>query len=325
MNLKALARVSSIFFYSLLCGLLVANPFYSPFEEGSLPSEQGLNAQNLQNGTDELDMPLAKPSFVAPVRSSAPNEQLVVGQLNLRTQLGSYLTQIKEQPESTLLWALLLVAFLYGVLHAFGPGHRKTIVFSYYLTRKAPVWEPAVLSLVLSVLHAGTAIILILLLRGLTGSLAGRADAIGVYLEGFSYIFLALTAFFLVIHALKELFKKSHSPVSHSLSRTMILVSGMYPCPGAILILALSNALQVTGIGILAVLAMSVGMSIPILGAAYLAWFGRTGIFLALKNNEAKIGKIASLLELAGYLFLLAFSIWISLPFIRSLLSVRIF
>jgi ABC-type nickel/cobalt efflux system permease component RcnA len=53
-------------------------------------------------------------------------------------------------------------AFLYGILHAPGPGYRKTVIFSLYLARKAPAWEPAGTGSLLAVLYAGTAIVLLI-------------------------------------------------------------------------------------------------------------------------------------------------------------------
>ena len=99
-----------------------------------------------------------------------------------------------------------------------------------------------------------------------------------------------------------------------------ILLTGIYPCPGAILILILSLTLDITGIGIIAVFAMSLGMSIPIIGAGYLAWFGRTGLFHALKNNEKKLGRISAGVELFGYSFLLLFALYMAEPFILSMI-----
>jgi ABC-type nickel/cobalt efflux system permease component RcnA len=64
---------------------------------------------------------------------------------------------------------------------------------------------------------------------------------------------------------------------------------------------------------------MSLGMSIPIIAAGYLAWFGRTGLFGALKKNERKAARIGAAVSLAGYSFLLAFSVYMAEPFIASL------
>lgn len=255
-----------------------------------------------------------------PVRTAATDQDLVAKQADLRESLGNYFYSWKESRSPGLLWGILGVAFLYGILHALGPGHRKTVIFSLFLARKAPSWEPAGTGFLLAILHAGAAVVLLLILRGVSGAISGKADNITVYMEGFAYVLLIAVALYLVAGAIKELVRGTDGTKKDAMSLGTILLTGIYPCPGAILVLVLSLTLNITGIGILAVFAMSLGMSIPIIAAGYLAWFGRTGLFLALKSNEAKLGKISAGVELFGYSVLLLFAVYMAEPFILSLI-----
>lgn len=255
----------------------------------------------------------------SPVRTSAANQNLITTQSKLRDSLGSYFYSWQQEKSSSLFWGIIGIAFLYGILHALGPGHRKTVIFSLYLARKAPAWEPAGTGVLLSLLHAGSAILILLFLRGISGAISGKADTITIYMEGFAYIVLIMVAFYLVVQALRNLLGGSKCKNTDIMSLGTIFISGVYPCPGAILILILSITLDITGIGILAVFAMSLGMSLPIIAAGYLAWFGRTGLFLTLKKNETSIAKISTIIELFGYSFLLFFALYMAEPFILSL------
>jgi len=257
---------------------------------------------------------------VSPVRTSGASRAVVSKQAALREKLGSYFFEWKKNGSPAVFWGILTVAFLYGILHALGPGHRKTVIFSLYLARSAPVWEPAATALALSLLHGGAAVILLLLFRGVSGAISGKADHVALYMEGSAYLLLIAIALYLVAEAVRELVTGTAHRQSKSMTLGTILLTGIYPCPGAILILILSLTLSITGIGILAVLAMSLGMSIPVLVAGYLAWFGRTGLFIALKQNGKRLARISTAIELAGYLFLLLFAIYIASPFIASLL-----
>lgn len=256
---------------------------------------------------------------VSPVRSAPADRGLVAGQAELRERLGDYLSAWKSSGDASVLWAILSAAVLYGLLHALGPGHRKTIVFSLYLARQAPFWEPAATGILLALLHGGAAVVLLLLLRGVSGTISGRADVIAAWMEGSAYAVLIIVAVALAVLAFRDLVSGRPRHPGGKTSLGTILVTGVYPCPGAILILILSLTLGVTRVGIMAVFAMSLGMSLPIIAAGYLAWFGRTGIFLALKRNEAAIGRISAGIELSGYLLLLAFSVYVALPFLASL------
>ena len=93
----------------------------------------------------------------------------------------------------------------------------------------------------------------------------------------------------------------------------------MYPCPAALLVLILTFALNIIWTGIIAVLAMSFGMCVPITVAGYLAWGGRKGLFYKLKNKKLA-GHVGTALELLGYVFLFSFSLYTAMPFILSII-----
>jgi nickel/cobalt transporter (NicO) family protein len=256
---------------------------------------------------------------VSPVRAAGAGATLTEKQASLRDSLGNFFYALKNDGKRGTLLLIVGAAFLYGVLHALGPGHRKTVIFSLYLARKAPAWEPAGTGLLLALLHAGSAVALLLILRGVSGAVSGKADYITIWLEGFAYVLLAAVALFLVAGAVRDLARGHGKSEEGSMSLGTILVTGIYPCPGAILVMVLSLSLRMTGVGVLAVFAMSLGMSIPIVAAGYLAWFGRTGFFRALKQNERTVARVSSAVELAGFSILMVFALYMAAPFVASL------
>jgi ABC-type nickel/cobalt efflux system permease component RcnA len=295
---RAPALAAALFFACLALAPLVANPFMGA---GVAPAADGKQS-----------------TAVSPVRTAPADRRIVSKQASLREALGNYFYEWKTSGSQSIFWGIIGAAFLYGMLHALGPGHRKTVIFSLYLARGAPAWEPAGTGLLLSLLHGGAAVVLLLILRGVTGAISGKADNIANWMEGSAYLLLIAVALWLVVHAIVELARGSGHRSPDAMSLGTILITGIYPCPGAILVLVLSLSLDITGIGILAVFAMSIGMSIPVVAAGYLAWAGRTGLFHALKKNETVIGRISAGAELFGYSFLLAFSVYMAMPFIAS-------
>ena len=71
------------------------------------------------------------------------------------------------------LLVLLGASFVYGILHAAGPGHRKTVVFSIFLGKKAAPWEPAALGFLSAGVHAATGMAIVLVLSAARGAVAG--------------------------------------------------------------------------------------------------------------------------------------------------------
>ena len=299
----------------LICSAVVlcANPFLSPVEK---------NADTDSGSTETAgNTPMS-------VRSGASSPGTVKVQKNLRERIGELFYNI-ESPENkeerfALYVSLLFFSFLYGIIHAAGPGHRKTIVFSMYTAKKAPWWEPALTSFLLAFLHGGCAVALILIFRGVEGAIGIKTERFSVYMEGFSYILIILLALFIMINEIVEFCnQKKHNTKIEGKKYSgyvLFLISGLYPCPGAILVLILSHTLGILVSGIFSVIAMSAGMMIPIAIAGYLAWFGREGVFRILKDRGNVIRVVSLVLTVASCIFLCIFSIYIAWPFLITVL-----
>ena len=254
-------------------------------------------------------------------------------------------------------WTIIGLAFFYGIMHALGPGHRKTLVFSFYLTRKAPMWEPAVTSLTLAGLHGITSLLLLLIFRNVSGALSAHTDSAAIYLEGFSFILLLLLSVASILHLLSGVFPnrfprlrfsrrsltsdqssnpayntgnygsaryknyRSQHRTAENIQWGAFLLSGMYPCPAALLVLVLVSTLDAAGIGIIAVIGISAGMAIPITIAAYLAWTGRQRLFKRIGKTQKYAETAALVLSLAAYSAIFIFSFIAVLPFIKSLIG----
>lgn len=314
------------FLFLCICGMIYANPF-----------------------TKSQTAP-------APVRTEKPSEFITAQQAKLHTQLGEYLYEWSKTNSTQAFWAIMGLAFFYGFLHALGPGHRKTIVFSFYLTRAAPVWEPLATSAVLAGLHGVTTICLLLLFRNAKGTFSGNTASAVAYLEGISFIVLLVLSLFSLLHLFSHVFPEKfhwfhfgcgcgghnhgheehevhacgehcehsshshgHGPRNARIQWTAFVLSGIYPCPAALLVLVLVLSLDALGLGIIAVISMSVGMVIPITVVAYLAWAGRERLFHRLRAHQKYVSIITLILGMAAYGFIFVFSCIAVKPFLISL------
>lgn len=343
-----LKKFSFLLIFTLLFFHCFGNPFFNSGFTGNQPFPENKNSEEISNQNEfsenNLQNQEIQKSGPSPVLVGKTNEKLTVFQGDLREEIASFFRNWKNAEgieKSKILWGIIGVAFLYGMIHAAGPGHRKTIVFSLYIARKSPWYEPLITGFLLALLHGGCAIALMLIFKGISGSISANTNAYTIYMEGFSYLLIIVVALFLIIKETFEFIKSSRTKEitneqkneneslltqSKNLDKnngfadlTPFLISGLYPCPGAILVLVLSFTLDILGAGIAAVSFMSLGMAIPIIIVAYLAWFGRKGLFSALKNRENLIRKLSFGIEIFGYTLLILFSLYIAMPFFVSL------
>ncbi len=276
-----------------------------------------------------------------PTYSGARKTENAEQQRRLNALLGDYLHKWSEQGSVGVLAGIMLLSAVYGLLHAMGPGHRKTVVFSYYLTRTAPAYEPALIGFALSCIHGLSAVALMVIFREVSGSFTAKTNDASIYMEGISFLLLAILAIYSLWNGLRRLRgtsecscavhqhkKKTHngacekdSAATHTHEKArlrMLLLSSVYPCPSIIMIAVLTLSLDIWVVGILSAVTLSIGMSIPIIASGYLAWAGRTGLFAHMQKHQKSFSNSAVVLELIGYSVILFISVRALIPFIAG-------
>lgn len=199
-------------------------------------------------------------------------------QTDLNRRMAAQLGDIRDEGSVAAGVWLCLIAFAYGVLHAAGPGHGKLVVTSYFLTRRARLMRGVLLASAAAFTQALAAILLVgvpVLLLGLT-----RADAMGGvrYLELCSSLLMTGIGLLLVVRAWRGETGCTHDhasmPCRHHGSglvglrrentsfTLMSLAVGARPCSGAVLVLLFALANDIVPAGLLAVLAMAVGVAL---------------------------------------------------------------
>jgi ABC-type nickel/cobalt efflux system permease component RcnA len=120
--------------------------------------------------------------------------------------------------------ALILAAlsFIYGILHAIGPGHGKTIISSYVVANEETVRRGVIISFLAAGLQALTAVALVgVLLIGLNAT-GLQVNAWSNQLESVSYALIALVGLYLLSNQLMRLWRRfrgtpaARAAVSHA-------------------------------------------------------------------------------------------------------------
>lgn len=196
----------------------------------------------------------------------------------LQEQIKSTIASIRTE-NSLLAYTLFLgISFLYGLLHAAGPGHGKTFVGSYFLSSNQRYTKALLMALAIGVVHTFSAFLLTLGLHFFFDMFfKAFFDDFTYYATKISALLILAIAFYLLLKAFKQhkhtpkiVSFSAHPPScscggcsskSHSTDIGVVLGAGIVPCPGTvtIFIFALSSGEYV--LGFLSALFMSFGMS----------------------------------------------------------------
>lgn len=274
-------------------------------------------------GANPLAGRLAPPSEETALSAGALPEPLRgalrplnAAQADLDRQMKGMLGDIRDQGTVAAGVWLCLIAFGYGVLHALGPGHGKLVVTSYFLTRRAQLMRGVQLASMAALAQALAAILLVgvpVLLLGMT-----RASAVAGawYLELGSYALMTGIGLLLLVRAVRGEVGCTHDhasgPCRHSghglvgLRREntgftlMSLAVGARPCSGAVLVLLFALANDIVPAGLLAVLAMGVGVALTTSASSLIGIGARHGLERMLVERPRALAVAQRGLALAG-------------------------
>lgn len=270
----------------------------------------------------------------------------IVWQRGVNLEMSGLLKRVAENPGQAG-GALLLLSFVYGVLHALGPGHGKIVITTWLATHPSKLKSSLGLTFASSLLQGLVAIGLVVVVLSVLALPARQLHMSSFWLEKGSFLLVGVLGVILCWRALKRLrgllrrprfntftphhvhsehcgCGHQHLPTQQQLAqgddwraRLMIILSmGMRPCSGAIMVLLFSKVIGVFGWGIASALAMAAGTSLTISSLALLVYSFRT-LAVRLSGNQApvlwrQVGWTTLALAGGAILILAAIIMWLS-------------
>jgi ABC-type nickel/cobalt efflux system permease component RcnA len=203
------------------------------------------------------------------------------------------------------LLAAMAFAVLFGIVHAFMPGHGKSVLVSYYLGRPSSLLGGIVSSSLLVLTHVGIAAVLVLggftaVQRALPG--AGRAPA----LEAISSGLIIAIGVWLLVRAVRG---HDHGDVQNS--RFLSVAAGFVPCPLTTFIMVYALAHGMVLAGLFVTMAMAGGMILTISLFALTAVMFRGGLFRLLADRQHLWHRAGHLFETASALAVIGSGVWL--------------
>lgn len=238
-------------------------------------------------------------------------------------KIKSLFASIKDEKNPMTYLLLLFFAYLYGVIHAMGPGHGKTLVASYFLANDRSYSKALFISLAIGVVHTFSAFILTVVIYYILNTLLAQfLDNTVYYTTKVSAVIIIFIALYL-IYKKYSLYKQIEEQKSkakfeftsssihlatcgcssckvdkNSTDVALIISAGIIPCPGTttLFIFAISTGLYYAGF--VSALVMSLGMSSIIFFSALFSTLIRKKLFISSE-------RLKKFLEFASLSFIL--------------------
>ncbi|MFX4242393.1 DUF1007 family protein [Aliarcobacter butzleri] len=248
-----------------------------------------------------------------------------------------YLVDIENGDKIALVF-LLMASFIYGVVHALGPGHGKALAFSYFSSQKSSYFEAFIISLFTAFVHIiGALIIVLISVLILQSVLNNFIENSVTYITALSAVIIMFLALYILYKKVK---KKSCSCVSCSVELKstkfdikpknqnfvkltqnkpillqkrskkqdliFVLTAGIVPCPGTVLLFVYAFLLKTYFAVFLASISISLGMAVVIFASSFLG--------VSIHKMSSKSSKIINILEVLApiFMFILALLLLLS-------------
>jgi len=238
-------------------------------------------------------------------------------QRDVNKALGDGVVAVKDGHSSVALLMAMLLAFSYGAFHAVGPGHGKTVILAYFLSRDGSVLRGIRMGAQIALMHVVSAVVIVVLVRWLLGvTLSEPVDQLQS-LKLFSYGTIAVVGAVMLARALRgvrraEAVSDGHAHDCHHHQRgardLLSVAVGLIPCSGAVLVLiyALANGLLVGGLVMTACIAIGMAITLSAIGMAAI-WIRARAIGRGREDVPERRRVMRTVLDIAGPLLITLF------------------
>ncbi|MFO7570653.1 MAG: hypothetical protein R6W75_12735 [Smithellaceae bacterium] len=260
------------------------NPFMS---SGPVTSDSEAEPDNIASSKQSPER--LRLMSLAPVRLLS--ERLAKTQSALRRDIEKLLNDPDDSALPVTILLLALFSFLYGMIHAAGPGHGKVFIGSYMLAGKPRFMDAFKAALAIVAAHTLSAGILIIAFMIYLGKVTLQNTAVAEgRLQLVSAALICLVGAYLFIRGIWGALKKNtdlsgaKEPGKPRGLFALAVSVGLIPCPGVLLVMLFAIHLGMIPAGIMAVLSMAMGMVVTI---TLIGW-----LFLAAGKSALRAGEV---------------------------------
>jgi nickel/cobalt transporter (NicO) family protein len=240
---------------------------------------------------------------------------IIATQRDVNREINRRLLAIRDGQGAGVILAGLVIAFLYGVFHALGPGHGKTVIVGYFPGRGGSIRRGIAMAGWIALSHVVGAVTVVVIVHAVLSEIYVTPVEEMLSLRLVSYGAILLIGLAMLATAIRRRSGEAaachhhghahghfHGEGAHGADahgrgeqRLLAIAAGFLPCSGAILILvfALTNGILLTGLAMTLFIAFGMGLTLALLGiASVLAHRQIAGRFA----GRARLGGLLALL-----------------------------
>lgn len=195
-------------------------------------------------------------------------------QQQLSEKLSGMMREVKETGNYLSMLPLILIAFIYGTIHAAGPGHGKAIAASFLVSRGRKIQDGLFIGSFVAILHGLSGITLVLLLKlVLNKSVMSPLADITHTTKIISYSLILGVGILLTLKSLYSWYLNMGTKRDQYLSRpderpagslSMAFIVGLIPCPGTVIIMLFALSINMIEAGVILAISQTLGMAVTI-------------------------------------------------------------
>ncbi len=277
--------------------LATPNPFITP-----------KSTTDTQTSAPTSTVHLEGMSFFSPILTTISQWQQTI-----RSMMTSFGNAIRQHPYGHAFWMFMLLGFIYGSLHAIGPGHGKLFAISYFMNRPGSLALAGLYGNMCMFFHVMSSAVLVLTGKYiLETSMSGTVDDLSGRLETVSYALIAIIGFGMLaktlwdmLHPAPQKHDTMPDPSTISSVKSLLLpalATGIVPCPGAALVLIFSITLGIQWAGLLALIAISLGMGLTLSAISIVTILSRGALLKLATHHEHLYAGLHTAIALVGSL-----------------------
>lgn len=232
--------------------------------------------------------------------------KIILWQHQLKQEMSGLIRAAKDEGRPGPLFILFGIAFLYGLIHAAGPGHGKVVAMSYVLSHRASILSGILFGAGFAFIHAISGVVGVLGLRAIIhGSVSDTLASATNITQIVSFTLIALLGLGILVKHTKEFF---WAPVANNVSREdqaggkgvllWAAAVGLVPCPAVVMVMLFCLSMELLLLGLLLALFISAGMATTISFVVIATLLGKNGILKAASPRySARIERVVGMLS----------------------------